>query len=382
MRKLHAAPAVCAAAIATVGLIVSGCGGKSTTATVAAASVNSGNGAAATAKARQMVASFSAPATSWPAPPGPIKPGAGRLAILSCGQAGADCNAASKDAVEAIRAAGWTPSAVFDGQFSPQAQAAAIQTAVNQGYNGIVIIATDVNSIKGAVDNAIAKHVAISCVLCYSGAYRGKGVDDATPDFYKEGVKLGWALIERSGGKGKILAFDDAAYPQVGQRLGTAKQTLVANCPNCSWQQETIPTTDLTKPGPPTFTAALAAHPEGTMSDVVAPYDLFSVPMAKTLQQAGRSDVTVSGFDATAEMLQAMSTGQLPVGVTVGSPYEYATWSAVDLAIRRVRNLPSWSATDLPSILITKANAGQYVGRYYGPSYDFKAKFKALWGRS
>ena len=382
MRKFHFAPVVSAAAIAAIGLMASGCGGTGGNATAAAPSSGSGSRAASLATARRMVARFSTPATSWPAPPGPIKPGRGRLAVLSCGQAGADCNAASKDAVEAIRAAGWTPSPVFDGQFSPQAQAAAIQTAVNEGYNGIVIIATDVNSIKGAVDNALARHVAISCVLCYSGAYRTKGVEDATPDFYKEGVKLGWALIDRSEGKAKILAFDDTAYPQVGQRLGTARQTVLANCPRCSWQQETIPTTDLTKPGPPTFTAALESHPQGTLTDVVAPYDLFSVPMAKTLEQAGRHDVTVSGFDATAEMLQAMSSGQLPVGVTVGSPYEYAAWAAVDLAIRRVRGLPGWTADDLPSILITEANAARYAGRYYGPSYDFKARFKALWGQS
>ena len=114
-------------------------------------------------------------------------------------------------------------------------------------------------------------------------------------------------------------------------------------CPDCTYSQEDFPTTDLAKPGPPTWNGFLSANPPGKVQLVAGPYDFMSLPAAKTTQQAGRDDPLITGFDAYSEFVKAIETADPPTAAaTIAAPFEYCAWAAMDNVARVVAGDEPW----------------------------------------
>lgn len=369
----------------TLTLALGACGGDDASTTNASAggsgaasSTTSGSSDLASIKAQ--VAKDEAGEVTWPAPTESFDPGAKKAMVIGCGFQAPVCAAAAKEGVTAVKAMGWSTPAPQDGQLAPQTQSGLVNKAVQQGYDAIVMYGIDVNSIKASIDGALAKGVAVSCIVCDSGALRGK-VIDATPDFTKQGEQLARQLIAKNDGKAKVVAFQDTAFPQTTLRTTGVKNVISKECPDCSLEVKEQSVAETAKPGPPAFTALLSATRPGEVTDVVALYDGIGIPMATTLKSRGLKTPVVSGYDAEQAVLQGLADGSLPYGATIGSPVDYATWSAVDEVGRKVAGKATWDATALPTILLTKDNAKQYIGQQFQPKGDWRASFTKLWGK-
>jgi ribose transport system substrate-binding protein len=371
-----ALPAVLLASVAA------GCGSSGTDQSAGASpgtNASAGGDSKVLAQAAKTVETAMTGSGEFPKPTESFDPGNGKLAIIPCGLAGKECADGAKVAVEATKAMGWTPSPIFDGEFNPQKQAGFVDQAVQQSYDGIVLVSIDVNSIKAAVDRALAKKIPIACIMCYSVGYEDK-LFDPRVDFAAEGELQAWWLIHRSKGKGKILIFEDKAYPATIVRTDAVEKVIKENCPDCSLKRVSFPTTDLQKPGPPSFTAALSANPKGTLTDIVDPYDVPAQAMLKTLEQSGRSEVTLDGWDGGHEMVAALAAKNPHAGATTGIPWDYASWAGVDLVARAKAGKEPWKGYDtLPDVLITSDNAAKYEGEFYGPAEDIKSIFEQVW---
>jgi ribose transport system substrate-binding protein len=318
----------------------------------------------------------------WPQPTESFDPGSGKVAVISCGNAGINCLKGSQDAQAAAKAMGWEPSPIFDGEFTPAKQAGFVQQAVQQGYDGIILVSMDANSIKAALDAAVAKKIPIACVMCVNPDWEGKVIDVSTGGV-AEGEAIGSWVAANADASKKIIGFDDKSFPIVAQRRSNAIKKINEYCPDCKVEEADYPTTDLSKAGQPTFTGTLNANPSGTLGVVMAPYDPAAIPMAKAAEQQGRTDFKMTGYDASPDYLELIKQGTGGAAATTAVPFPYASWGAMDQIAHIKAGKEPWESNRLPSALVTADNADQF-GKFgfFTPDFDFQAKFKELWGRS
>jgi ABC-type sugar transport system substrate-binding protein len=374
--------------VALTALFAVGCGSSDDnsssgdTGSSNASSGSGGSGGADVATAEAAVKKYSqTTGVKWPQPTEAFDPGKGRIAVISCGNAGINCKQGAEDAVTATKAMGWTPSPVFDGEFTPAKQAGFVQQAVQEKYDGIVLVSIDANSIKAAIDAAAAAKIPITCVMCVNPGFEGKVVD-VTSGGKLEGDALGNWIVADSKGKAKVLAYDDKSFPIVAVRQNAAKEAITKLCPDCTFKLDQFPTTDLTKPGPPTWTAALAANPPGSITDVMAAYDPAAIPMTKTAEQRGRTDFKMTGYDASPDYVALIKAGGV-AAATTAAPFPYCSWGAVDQIARMKAGKQTWDSSALPIALVTKDNADQFTGAFFSPpDFDFKAMFMKQWGKA
>jgi ribose transport system substrate-binding protein len=369
----------------TALVFAAGCGSSnsSSSSTSSAKTTTTSSAGSGKAAAAAAVATFSkTTGVKFPQPTEAFSPGTGKVAVIACGNAGINCLQGSQDVQKAARAMGWTPSPIFDGQFTPAKQAGFVQQAVQQGYDAIVLVSIDANSIKAAIDAAAAKKIPIACVMCVNPAFKDKVVDVSTGGI-AEGQALGSWIGANAKAGDTVLAFDDKSFPIVAVRRQNAEQAIKKYCPSCKVKNADFPTTDLSKPGSPTFSAALNANPSGSLQFVMAPYDPAAIPFAKVAQQQGRTDFKMTGYDASPDYVNLIKTGSGGAAATTAAPFPYCSWGAMDEVARIKAGKTPWVANRLPVALVTKANTSEFTGAFFSPAdFDFKSMFKKLWGKA
>jgi ribose transport system substrate-binding protein len=377
---------VLAASVAALAMVVfvAGCGddessssGESTSAS--AASKESGGKADAQAAVEKFQQTSG---VEWPQPTESFDPGTGKVAVISCGNAGINCLKGSEDAQAAAKAMGWEPSPIFDGEFTPAKQAGFVQQAVQESYDGIILVSIDANSIKAALDAAVAKKIPIACVMCVNPDWEGKVIDVSTGGV-AEGEAIGSWVAANTDSSKKIVGFDDKSFPIVAERRTNAIAKIEEYCPDCQVEEADYPTTDLSKAGQPTFSGTLNANPSGSLGTVMAPYDPAAIPMAKAAEQQGRTDFKMTGYDASPDYLTMIKAGTGGAAATTAVPFPYCSWGAMDQVARIKAGKEPWESNRLPSALVTADNADDFGEfGFFTPDFDFEAKFKELWGQA
>lgn len=322
----------------------------------------------------------------YPEPPQePYDPGTGKLGIVTCSTAGTGCLGMAKQTVAAAEAAGWEPSEIGDGKFTPSVQAGIIQKYVQEGYDGIVIDSIDLASVKSAVQEAINAGIPLSCVMCTPdpGFEPNSPVPLASTDGTETGEYIGTYVVANSEPGERILQFRDKAFPIMIARGEAAKEVIEAKCQECTYEEQQIATEELTKPGPPYFTAALAAHPEGELGWAFAASDTYNIPAVKTAEQQGRN-VKFVGSDGEPAFLEQMVANPEVAKATVWNPFNYAAWAGVDQVIRVAAGLKSWESYGLPVGYINDAETAEAALKaapnYYSPpAFNYEEMFKKLW---
>jgi ABC-type sugar transport system substrate-binding protein len=321
----------------------------------------------------------------WPKPPEePYNPGKGKMAIITCGLAGQGCLLLAEQVKRAVEAAGWEPGPLGDGEFSASVQSGLVQKAVEEKVDGIVIDSIDLSQIKGAVETAEKAGIPMVCVSCgpTPGFPEGPGAPvPIVPTGTSAGIgtAIGNYVVANSGGKASMVNFVDHAFSNVVERAEAMKAVIEERCPECSYKEVPFPTEDLTKPGPPTFTATLSSEPE--VEWVLAPSATFTIPMTTTAEQQDPS-LKIAAIDPEPLFLEQIKKGDV-AQATVYTPYNYVGWAGVDEVIRQAAGLEPWPAEEMPYALITKANVDQPLSvapRYYSPpDFNYEAMFKKLW---
>lgn len=346
-----------------------------------------GEASGGSAEAKEFVAEHSdLENLEYPEPPQePYNPGTGKLGVVTCSTAGTGCLGMAKQTVAAAEAAGWEPSEIGDGKFTPSVQAGIIQKYVQEGYDGIVIDSIDLASVKSAVQEAIKAGIPMACVMCTPdpGFEPNSPVPLVSTDGAETGEYIGKYVAANSEPGERVLQFRDKAFPIMIARGESAKETIEEMCEECEYEEQQIATEELTKPGPPYFTAALSAHPEGELGWAFAASDTYNIPAVKTAEQQGRK-VKFVGSDGEPAFIEQMLADPENAKATVWNPFNYAAWGAVDEVLRVHAGLKMWEGYGLPVAFIsdkkTAEAALEAAPDYYSPAaFDYEAMFKKIW---
>jgi ribose transport system substrate-binding protein len=372
-----------AVVVVVLGLGFVGCGSSddsdSSSAQTDTAAASSGGTDDVVAKAKAQVEQLmQTEGVKLPAPTEPFDPGKKRVAVVLAGQdAGFD---AMNDGVQAAaKTMGWTVGPAMDGKFSPTDQAGFIQQAVQEKYDAIILLVIDAATVESALTAANKAKIPVACVMCDNEGYEGK-IYDVTTGGYPAGQAMAQYVIADSGGKAKILAFNDKGFAINPRRVAGFEDTIAKDCPDCEIVADLqTSAAELSKPGPPSWLGALRRYPEGTFDYGVWPGDYWAVPAGKTTEEQGR-EVGLTGYDGTPEMVGLIKKGGPIFKATISAPFPYLGWAAMDVVARASAGLKVWDTTKMPVRLVTVDNAADFPEGWFVPKdVDPKETFGKLW---
>jgi ABC-type sugar transport system substrate-binding protein len=253
---------------------------------------------------------------------------------------------------------------------------------VQGGAEAVILVSVDLESFAQSVKAALGAGVAMACVMCVPNVeYIDLGMHYAAVDFRHQGEVMGWYAINQSNGVGKIVNALDPGVKATVLRAEGVSEIVSDNCDTCVvLDQLVVPAASLSKPGPPEWTAYLSGNPEGTVTTAVSFGDVLGTLMAKSQKDAGRSDVSIMGYDATDEGVAFIKSGDMAYAGTVALPYMYAAYAAADLVARDLAGTETWDASSLPVRLITPENVADFTE--FAPVGDWQAELASLWGVS
>ena len=311
-----------------------------------------------------------------PTPPDSFSPGKHKLAIVTAGQAGG-AKTMGDFSAQAAKAMGWD-SQIFDGKYTAAGQAAALSQADTNGFDAVVMTAVNPSAVKAQIDALIAKGVPIACYECAQAGAQPFPQIIQVGDNGKTGELMQWVVIAETGGKGNVIVFDDKTFPIVDLRATSLIDGLKANCAQCKTKRVDTPTSDIGVPGPPAWSAALAADPTVTWG--AGPYDALTKQMADTVTQLGIK-AGVNGYDGDPAVIQEIGKGG-PLKSTIGGAYEYLSWAGVDLVARALAHAKMWDASAMPTRIVTAANWKDFASGSWVPTgFSLQDTFAKSWGK-
>jgi ABC-type sugar transport system substrate-binding protein len=370
--------------IGGLAFLLAACGssGKTNSGTSSASTQSPSSSGSLLAQANAQVAKLSSlkyVSTQLPKPAATdaFNPGHKTAAIISCTQAAGGCSSYAAGIAQAVKQMGWNTSPVWDGKGTPATESAGIDDAIQRKVDGIVLVSIDYQGVKAAIDKAHAAHIPMVCYNCVSDNYAG--IVDVGVEGHPEGTAIGWFVLQQAAAKGTFVYLYDKGFGVIRNRYAAMKAVL-DKCSACKLVVVPFPTTDIGKPGPPQWSAALAKYPNVAIG--IPPYDAETPDMVKAAQQAGRTSTKITGNDGYLGVLQqvALPSTQNLVGDYI-TPLGYAQWVAADLLGRTVAGKPTYKAS-MPVLLVTKKTVKKYLpSGQLQPNFDYKAYFKQQWGQ-
>jgi len=259
---------------------------------------------------------------------------------------GAEAHAAQRGDYE-LRAVGMQNETDFESQIN------AVENFITQGVDAIVIAPADSKAMVRPIKKAIAAGITVVnfdvALDADAKAQQGLELAFVGPD-NRGGAKMaGDALAEALGAGGKVVIIegnpgaDNATQRRLGFEDAVAEHSLdLLDSRTAHWE---------TEEANQVFSTMLTAHPD--LQGVMAANDSMAIGVVKALENAGRSDIIVVGFDAIPAVLPMIEDGRMLASVDQFGQKMAA--NAIDLALDVVAGGPElegWVTT--PIELVTK----------------------------
>lgn len=283
---------------------------------------------AGVAQAKEQLAEWSGPITSYPEEPAlssPVDMLGKSVHIVALGDNIPVIHGVAVGLQEAMKEVGAT-SRICDGKFNPSTVADCLKTAGDQGADAVVSLFVDYEMAGNAFDAVAERGVK---VIVGGVEPSGGRQSDADLAFYDNTGRVD-ALYESmsvaaaaNGGvdaKPLWLKLMDSTTTRSASEKGIKKFEEL--CPTCDLATAEFTTANLDKL-PSAVSAALVSHPETNM--VVVPVDSFVPPALQGVQSAGFTDkVTVVSSSSDLAGLQRVKDGQQVSDL--GTPVIYEGW--------------------------------------------------------
>lgn len=367
--------------IGAIVLVASGslaaCGGSSSGASSGTSGSSSTAAAGASLDQYQKLVDDGQAAATWNGPTDPAKAPAGKsLTVVTCTQALEGCKLLTAGAVNAAKGLGWT-TRVIDVT-DPTKYDQAMQTAVAQGADGIILTGVDQRLVPGGLKAAKSKKVPV--VSLFQNNVPGPdGVDvEVSPNPDTEGKLLAASMIVDHQGKVNALFMPDEEFSLPVAVLASAKKELQA-CSACTVKfapeiNFTAQTIGTTLPG--RVVAALRNDP--SINSMLVGYDPPVTQIIPAIEAAGLgSQAKFYSQLGTTAALGFIASGKV-MSADVGASNEWGGWAAVDEVIRLLNGQPT-VAENVPVVLLTSKNLPPAGQPYVGLESGFKDKYMALW---
>jgi ribose transport system substrate-binding protein len=371
------------AALASAVLVLAAC---SSTGSGSSSSSGPGSTSAGGGSTRQAAAAVAAvkAATTFPTTIPvtaalPSKPPTGKTVVyLQCEQQ--ECGLEGAGIKAAAAAVGWTYKAVNFQAADPATLVAALKTALQYKPVGVFFSGVP-QQAWASVQQSYAKAGAFITENFDAKAPSGPGVE-AGRGYTDNSEQIGKLMADEqvadsNGAASKALLVSVPSYPVFVPEAAAYQAEIAKTCPGCS-----VTPLNVTLPQLlggqliPTIVSAVKRTPG--ISYIVSVNATFVTQLPPALAAAGLAGkFKIIGGPSQAADQQAVLNGT--VLAAVNSPYTLGGWQDVDMAIRKVMNMPIPQGDHVvPTVLLTKADIGTPENSYDIPS-DYAAQFKKLW---
>ena len=368
--RRRAATAFIGAALAVVGC------GSSTTSTAQVSGTTASGSTVAAAQARLQTEETRPTTIGLTTPINGTVPAGKKVAFISCGAAG--CDAQAPVIQQAAGDLGWTATTISTNGSPAQVQNA-IETAIRQGADVVVLDAVNRASVATQIGEMQAKGIAF--VTCCSTDPVGNGIlfNTSTSDQNTGiGQDIADLITADSGGKANTLYVNISAFA-ILQSLGDAlKQAYTQECPGCGYDTIDIPLTALGKDVSDRIVSYLRAHPSVNYVALSTSESLVAgLPAA--LSAAGLVDkVKIVGQGGNTTVFQYIANGQM-LGTV---PFDFFTvdYLMLDAAVRNFTG-QTIAMTPPPHWVVTKDNLPTAT-QLFPVVADYRTQFMKLWGKA
>jgi ribose transport system substrate-binding protein len=367
------------AALALTACSSSGPGSVNGAISPASSATTAGDPSGVAAAKAAVAAATTFPTTIPVTEPLPSKPPTGKTVVyLQCEQQ--ECNLEGDGIKAAAAAIGWNYKVVNFQAANPATLVTALKIALQYKPVGVFF-----SGVPQVVWSSVQQSYA------QAGAFITENFDATTPS--GPGVEPGRGSAENSTQIGKLMADEQVAssncaatksllvsvpsYPVFVPEATAYQSEIKKTCPDCG-----ISTLNVTLPQllggqlVPSVVSAVKRNPG--ISYIVAVNATFVTQLPSALRAAGLGGhyKIIGGPGQAPDQQDVLKGTEL---ATINSPYTMGGWQDVDMAIRKVMNLPIPQGDHVvPTVLLTKADIGAPKDSYDVPT-DYAAQFETLW---
>jgi ribose transport system substrate-binding protein len=365
---------------AGVAVALAGCGGGGGGKEAGGkANVEAAKKLAEAGRAEVMSRSLNVAGASWKGPQSspPVLKGK-TVAVMPCSLALEVCRFIGKQFQEGATAIGWK-SFLIDGRSDPATEQKAVDAAINKGVDCIVTFAAVGRDIKPQIKRANSKDIPVIVAFADDPKPFG-GTAKIGLDYGNAGRVLAAYVIEQGGGdilvtnipqlteltlrtngfvdyikknggdKAKIVDREDFTIADIGPGQEAKMRALLQRNPNAKW--------------------------------VYGPFDGAIYALLDTAKQQGHPLKGVS-FDgdppAYADIRNGADEGRGQLA-TISWALDWVAWATVDECNRAMQDQPVEVNKDFSIELTDETNVPSKDVNVYEPGFDFRTKFKELWG--
>ena len=264
---------------------------------------------------------------------------------------------AYQGAIDEITKLGGTPIGL-DAGYVDSKQIAQIQTLVTQKPDAII----EELGTAAALEPSFKKITDAGIPLFTLDTGTSYAVNVTTSDNWRIGEELALTLVSDIGGEGNIVVFNGfysvtpvaIRYDQLRNVLKYYPKVHIIE-PEL---KEVIPNT--VQDAQTQITELLNKYPKGQIKAIWSAWDVPQVGATQALVAAGRTEIKTYGVDGSPDIVTLVKDPNQPAGAVVAQQPYLIGKTAVDNVARYLagnHNLPK--TTFIPSILVTKENAGE-----------------------
>jgi len=339
----------------------------------------------AAAEERAMI-SYNAP-SEWTGPESAPAPEPGkRIAIVSVGQLTEGANRAARGMEAASRAMGWEPT-ILDGEGQPDVILAAVNSAVDGDYDGILLIFVEPDTVSEPLNRAREQGVPV--VTLGQAAYTQTRTElwghipDVSHDWVYTGEVIADYMIWKSDGNVNAFLLNGAETTIVncGQFKGTFDRLHAPGaCPSCT---VTVQNFTIARIETQTAEQAIAAAQADPDLGWVWCYDFCLARVSTQMEAAGVArDIKGAGFDCNAENIDLIRNGTVQV-VCIADPRDWEAWAAVDNLNRLIQGQDPVDQS-IPVRLFDTDNVDEFteedIANGWQGGFDYQSQYKRIWG--
>lgn len=378
-----------AAALAGASLFLTGCAGGDSS----ASQVDPQAREAAVAKAEEGAMELISAATQeneWTGPTESPEPKADLNITIIPEQMASTGSSRPAEAIEAeAKKLGWNPK-ISDGQGKPEVQLNALNTAVDEKADAVVLIFVDTTRVQSALQRAIDADIPV--VTLGSLKNTPETVPDVSFDWVRSGEALAQYMVWKSEGDLSLLQMKNTdLYITVNGQYKGSQEYLEQeeNCPGCNIVTKEWSLASFEDPTTGPAAQAVATLQSDPSLNWVSCFDSCLFRVANAMDRAGLSErVSGAGFDCNPENIAIIREGGSQK-VCFADPREWLAYAAVD-NINRMTNgeepfdytksipIAMFDKETLESLPEEKSKELEELG--WQGNFDFRTKFEQLWG--
>jgi ribose transport system substrate-binding protein len=310
--------------------------------------------------------------------------------IISSGQASISSSIPSDAAMAAAQAIGWKVT-ILDGKLEPSTYGGLVDQAIADGANGIILDAIDCNQVKGPLEQAKAKHIAVVPIYAYdcndptedagpplySAVVNTDNIPDQKLGAFAESYGRGQAdyVIAKSKNKARVLVLNDTEFTVLKYTAAGFDDQIAHSGGSKVVATLNFLSADLGSKLQQEIQAELLKYP--SINWIKSPYtyatELGVVP-ALASQPKGKYDVM--GGEGFQPELADIASGTVTAAMAISSQWE--GWAAVDTMNSVFTHKPvapsgiGWELVDASHNLPANDNLV--------PKQNFEAAYEKAWG--